>query len=98
MFDLRITPEFQKKGEKMNQVWEKSEERFIRENADTMKDKEIAFKLSQITGRTVTIQAVRKKRQQMGIKKVRGRGKCAVVKNNNQGTKAADVVAVSRKL
>ena len=39
----------------------------------------IKSKLSQITGRNVTLQAVRKQRQKMGIAKQPGRGICAVV-------------------
>jgi len=66
----------------MNKIWEESEKTFIRNNADLMKDMEIAHKLSQITGRSVSIQAVRKQRQKMGIVKERGRGRCAVVDPN----------------
>ena len=68
----------------MNKVWEESEKAFIRNNADRMKDKELAIKLTQITGRTVSIQAVRKQRQKLGIVKAKGRGKCAVVKPEEQ--------------
>jgi len=73
----------------MNKIWEESEKTFIRNNADLMKDMEIAHKLSQITGRSVSIQAVRKQRQKMGITKERGRGRCAVI-NPNKG-KTSDI-------
>lgn len=63
----------------MNQVWKEHEKAFIRDNANIMKDKDLAVKLTRITGRTVTIQAVRKQRQKLGITKARGRGICSVV-------------------
>lgn len=63
----------------MNQVWKEHERAFIRDNANTMKDKELAVKLSKISGRNVTIQAVRKQRQKLGITKAQGRGICSVV-------------------
>lgn len=63
----------------MNKVWKDHERQFIKDNAGKMKDKEIAIKLTQISGRTITIQAVRKQRQKMGITKERGRGICKVV-------------------
>ena len=64
----------------MNKVWNDSELEFIRSNAPTMTDNVLSVKLSQITGRRVTLQAVRKQRQKMGIAKQPGRGICAVVK------------------
>ena len=56
-------------GTKMNKVWKKDEKYFIRNNAGIMTDKILAIKLTQITGRNVTLQAVRKQRQAMGISK-----------------------------
>ena len=44
-----------------------------------MTDKILAIKLTQITGRNVTLQAVRKQRQAMGISKKPGRGICGIV-------------------
>ena len=67
----------------MNKVWEDGEKLFIKNSANTMKDKELAARLTKITGRKVSIQAVRKQRQKMGIKKERGRGRCAVVDKSN---------------
>tara|TARA_Y100001963_G_scaffold5998_1_gene7756 strand:+ start:8861 stop:9187 length:327 start_codon:yes stop_codon:yes gene_type:complete len=68
------------RGEKqMNKVWTEEEKQFISNNANMMTDKVLSAKLSQITGRNVTLQAVRKQRQKMGIAKQPGRGICAVV-------------------
>ena len=63
----------------MNKVWTAEEKEFIRNNADDMTDKVLSAKLSKITGRNVTLQAVRKQRQKMGIAKQPGRGICAIV-------------------
>lgn len=63
----------------MNQVWSSAERDFIRDNAGKLKDKELAAKLTQMTGRLVSLQAVRKQRQKMGISKNPGRGKCEIV-------------------
>tara|TARA_B100000287_G_scaffold9856_1_gene10018 strand:+ start:3105 stop:3386 length:282 start_codon:yes stop_codon:yes gene_type:complete len=68
----------------MNKVWSKEEKEFIKNNASMMTDKTLAIKLSQITGRNVTLQAVRKQRQKMGISKQPGRGICAVVEEQNE--------------
>jgi hypothetical protein len=63
----------------MNKLWTKEEREFIAANAGIMTDRVLAIKLSQITGRLVTLQSVRKQRQKMGITKKRGRGICKVV-------------------
>ena len=63
----------------MNKVWKDHERKFIKDNAAILTDKELSIKLTQMCGRTVTIQAVRKQRQKAGIKKERGRGICKVV-------------------
>ena len=83
----------------MNKVWEDSEKAFIRTNAGQMKDKDLAIKLTKITGRAVSIQAVRKQRQKMGIAKVRGRGRCAILndKTKHVATPAEIVRAVNQK-
>ncbi len=78
----------------MNQVWKEHERAFIRDNANTMKDRELAIKLSKISGRTVTVQAVRKQRQKLGITKARGRGLCSVVQKVTQSDKIAIGVPV----
>ena len=63
----------------MNKVWKKDEKDFIRNNAGIMTDKILAITLTQITGRNVTLQAVRKQRQATGISKKPGRGICGIV-------------------
>jgi len=78
----------------MNQVWKENEKNFIKENAQTMKDKEIAENLTKISGRVVTVQAVRKQRQKLGITKARGRGICAVVEPETKETTSHEIVQV----
>jgi hypothetical protein len=51
---------------------------FIRDNAATMKDRELAEKLSEMTGKTVSTQSARKQRQKIHILKESGRGKCVI--------------------
>ncbi len=63
----------------MNVKWTENEKNFVRENANVMKDVEIAKVLSEQTGRTVSLHAVRKVRQSFGMKKKQGRGVCKVV-------------------
>jgi hypothetical protein len=63
----------------MNVKWSENDKKFIRENAHCMKDQEIADALTNATGRKVTLQAVRKMRQKMGVKKQPGRGICGLV-------------------
>lgn len=63
----------------MNKIWQEHEKKFIRDNAGILKDSELAAKLTKITGRQVSLQAVRKQRQKMGITKEPGRGRCKVV-------------------
>lgn len=63
----------------MNKKWKESEKQFVRTNCSTMKDQEIAEKLTVLAGRAVSIHAVRKLRQGLGIKKLRGRGVCQIV-------------------
>ena len=63
----------------MNIKWTREEKEFIRENAAFMKDRELAQKLTDKSGRRVTVDALRKVRQKLGIKKKHGRGICALV-------------------
>ena len=63
----------------MNCVWSNSEKQFIRDNAHTMKDEEMVAKLSQMTGRNISLQALRKQRRKLGIIKCQGRGVCKIV-------------------
>lgn len=64
----------------MNEVWNTFEEDFIRQNADTMTDKNGAAKLSEIVGRIVTVYSWRKKRQKLGLRKAPGRGVCKLAR------------------
>lgn len=64
----------------MNRIWTDAERQFVIENANVMKDSEIAVHLTRISGRMVSLQAVRKQRQKLGIAKKPGRGICSVVK------------------
>jgi hypothetical protein len=63
----------------MNIKWTLEEKEFIRNNAGFMKDKELAKKLTDKSGRRITVDALRKVRQKLGIKKKHGRGICALV-------------------
>ena len=63
----------------MNIKWTVEEKEFIKDNAGFMKDKELARELENKSGRSITVDALRKVRQKLGIKKKHGRGVCAVV-------------------
>ena len=63
----------------MNIKWSEDEKDFIRANAAAMKDVEMADYLTAHTGRLVTLDAIRKVRQKLGIAKKPGRGICGVV-------------------
>jgi hypothetical protein len=63
----------------MNIHWTEAERQFIAANAARMKDDEIALTLSKHLGRYVSVHAVRKVRQMLGIRKKCGRGVCGVV-------------------
>lgn len=67
----------------MNQVWSKIEEQFVRENAGALSDKAGAKELSEMTGRSISTSAWRKKRQKLGLRKKPGRGVCALTSDNN---------------
>ena len=62
----------------MNQVWSEAEKQFIRDSAGKLTDEAGAIELSKVCGRIVTVNARRKQRQKMGIKKNPGRGVCSV--------------------
>ena len=70
-------------GHKMNIKWTDDERQFIRDNAAFMKDKELAEKISEMSNREVTLDAVRKVRQKLGIKKKQGRGICGIQQPND---------------
>ena len=63
----------------MNIKWTVEEKEFIKDNAGFMKDKELARELENKSGRSITVDALRKVRQKLGIKKKHGRGVCALV-------------------
>lgn len=65
----------------MNKVWTESDKNFVKTNAKKLTDKEMAVKLSEMTGRNVTKEAARKLRQRLGIQKENGRGICRVKKS-----------------
>ena len=60
----------------MNIKWSAEERQFIRDNAHCMKDKDIAVEITSRSGRQVSLGAVRKMRQRMGVTKKSGRGVC----------------------
>lgn len=59
----------------MNKVWTEAQKAFIRDNAEKMLDKDMAAHLQNVLGRKVSLQAVRKQRQKLGLHKESGRGK-----------------------
>ena len=60
----------------MNNKWTTEDKRFIRENAHHIKDNDLAKELSLRNQRTISLDAVRKLRQRLGIVKKSGRGRC----------------------
>jgi|TARA_Y100001938_G_scaffold104880_1_gene143135 transposase len=68
----------------MNIKWTEEDKQFVIDNSKYMKDKEVAEKLSEQAGRKVSLDAVRKMRQKLGIKKKQGRGICGVI-DDEQG-------------
>lgn len=60
----------------MHVIWTDEEREFIRANCAALTDQQIANELSAVSNRIVTTQAARKQRQNMGLKKMHGRGVC----------------------
>ena len=60
----------------MNTKWTLKDKQFVRAHASHVKDKDLAIELSLRNKRTVTLDAVRKLRQRLGIIKKSGRGRC----------------------
>ena len=60
----------------MNIKWNQADKQFVKDNAWNFKDKDLATALSERKQRSVSIDAVRKLRQRMGIFKKSGRGRC----------------------
>jgi hypothetical protein len=65
----------------MNKKWKINEENYLKENVNIYTDEEISHRLTQMSGREVTMLAVRKKRQKLGLKKAQGRGYCKLEKD-----------------
>ena len=60
----------------MNTKWTSKDKQFVREHASHVNDKDLAIELGLRNKRTVTLDAVRKLRQRLGIIKKSGRGRC----------------------
>ena len=60
----------------MNIKWTLEDKQFIKDHASNVKDKDLAPALSERNQRIVSIDAVRKLRQRLGIIKKSGRGRC----------------------
>jgi|GEM_PF-1536433 GTP-sensing pleiotropic transcriptional regulator CodY len=60
----------------MNRKWTEAERNFIVENAHRLTDSDIADRLTRSTERSISVNAVRKTRQRLGIIKKSGRGVC----------------------
>lgn len=58
--------------------WNIAETQFLKENVHQLTDEQLAAELTKITGQTFTMTSVRRKRQRLGLKKVQGRGHCAL--------------------
>lgn len=61
--------------------WTNEDGEFIKANVNSLKDEEMAKKLSEKKGVSISVQSLRKERKKLGIKKQPGRGKCAVVED-----------------
>lgn len=58
----------------MNKTWSKQAEKFILENCDKIKDKDLTIDLASRFNIIVSVSALRKKRVRLGLKKKSGRG------------------------
>jgi hypothetical protein len=54
--------------------WNKIEEQFVKDNATKLTDAEGAMQLSRIIGEYISTRSWRRKRNELGIKKQRGKG------------------------
>jgi hypothetical protein len=67
--------------------WTDAELNFIRENSNSMKDVELAVKLTQITGNTdISVAMVRRQRRKLNLAKTRGRRTNKVVAGTQETT------------
>jgi len=79
----------------MNKIWSEAEKQYVKDNAGKMRDQDIATELTKKSGRKVSLQAVRKQRQKLGIAKKPGRGICSVVQGKvPQPRMAIDICAI----
>lgn len=62
----------------MRKNWTEVEKEYIRLNAHLIHDEVLAQKLSVMSGRTITTNALRKQRRKIGLKKSSGRGICKI--------------------
>ena len=60
--------------------WNDAELQYIKDNLSSFSDNELANKLSEMTGETVTTGMIRRQRRKLGVVKSRGRRK----KNNTE--------------
>jgi hypothetical protein len=79
----------------MNKTWKEVEKEFIKQNASILKDAVVREELQKLTGRTISLQAIRKQRQKMGLLKVSGRGYCKLKTTTNVESPKSDI---SKKL
>jgi predicted ThiF/HesA family dinucleotide-utilizing enzyme len=68
----------------MNIKWTQYDKDFIREKAAIMKDDELTIALADVGTKPVSIAAVRKLRQRLGIKKQPGRGVCKLLEEKTK--------------
>lgn len=61
--------------------WNEAELHYIRDNIGSFSDLELAKKLSEMTGETITYGMIRRQRRKIGINKPRGRRKKNVENN-----------------
>jgi hypothetical protein len=58
--------------------WSDAELSFVRDNLSVLSDGELASKLSEMTGETITYGMIRRQRRKLGVVKPRGRRKKVV--------------------
>jgi len=58
--------------------WSDAELSFVRDNLSALSDGELASKLSEMTGETITYGMIRRQRRKLGVVKPRGRRKKVV--------------------
>lgn len=62
-----------------NKLWTEWEKKYVCDHAHEKTDEEISVYLTKVSGRKITINAVRKVRQAAGLKKRQGRGYCKLL-------------------